>query len=185
MTAASILPPNSTALEKALERLAGTRIDAIDVPLRDLWSAQNCPEELLPWLAWGLSLDQWDAAWPIHIRRARVAAAIAVQRIKGTVQSVLGVVESFGGQVVVREWFEMDPPGLPHTFELSVALGSQGAAAPSAEFIDAVIAEVARTKPARSHFAFTLGLGTVGRIGLRGVARPVIHARVSCLAAAA
>ena len=181
----SILPPNSTALEKALEALTGLRIDAIGVPLRDLWSAENCPEALLPWLAWGLSIDQWDAAWPLNIRRARVAAAIAIQRIKGTAKSVLDVVASFGGQVVVREWFELDPPGIPHTFELTVSLGGQGGVTPSADFIDAVIAEVARTKPARSHFTFTVGLGAVGRIGLRSVARTMIHTRISCLAPAA
>lgn len=179
----SILPPNSTALEKALEALVDTRIDAIAVPLRDLWSAENCPEALLPWLAWGLSIDQWDAAWPLHIRRARVAAAIAIQRIKGTAQSVLDVVASFGGQVVVREWFQMEPPGDPHTFQLTVALGGQSDAVPSAEFIDAVIAEVARTKPARSHFDFTVGLSARARIGRRGVARPVTHVRLPCLAA--
>ena len=48
-------------------------------------------------------------------------------------ESVLDVVASFGGQVVVREWFEMDPPGDPHTFELTVSLGSLGSSAPSAE----------------------------------------------------
>lgn len=179
----SILPPNSTELERALEALIGARIDDIRVPLRDLWSAQNCRENLLPWLAWGLSIDQWDANWPLNIRRARVASAIAIQRIKGTAKSVLDVVASFGGQVVVREWWQETPRAVPHTFKLTVALGGQGDTVPSADFIDAVIAEVARTKPARSHFTFVAGLNVVGRIGRRAVARPVIHVRVPCLAA--
>lgn len=179
----SILPPNATALERALERLAGQRIDAIGVPLRDLWSAENCPEALLPWLAWALSIDQWDASWPLNIRRARVAAAISIQRIKGTAKSVFDVVASFGGDVVVREWFQEEPPATPHTFKLTVALGGQGDAVPSASFIDAVISEVSRTKPARSHFTFSVGTNVVGRIGLRAVARPVIHTRISYLAA--
>lgn len=180
-----ILPPNSTALERAIELLVGQRVDAIDVPLRDLWSAEHCPAELLPWLAWGLSIDQWDATWPENIRRARVASAITIQRIKGTAKSVLDVVASFGGQVVVREWFEESPPAIPHTFKLTVALGGQGATAPGAEFIDAVIAEVARTKPARAHFTFSAGTNAAGSIGLRSVARPAIHTRITCLAPAA
>jgi phage tail P2-like protein len=181
----SLLPPNATALEKALEALTGQRVGDIAVPLRDLWSAQNCPEDLLPWLAWGLSIDQWDANWPVYVRRARIASAIAIQRIKGTAKSVLDVVASFGGQVVVREWFEQDPPAAPHTFELTVSLGGQGTTAPSADFIDAVIAEVARTKPARSHFTFNAGLTALGRIGLRSVGRAMIHTRISCRAPAA
>lgn len=179
----TLLPPNTSALEKALERLTVERIGDISVPLRDLWSAENCPEALLPWLAWALSVDQWSADWPLHIRRARVAAAIAIQRIKGTAQSVVDVVASFGGNVVVREWFETAPPGDPHTFDLTVTLGGQGQAAPTAEFIDAVIAEVARTKPVRSHFEFTISTAMQARIGRRAVARPVIANRLWCSAA--
>jgi phage tail P2-like protein len=173
-----LLPPNGKALEKALERLTGERIEDLRVPLRDLWSAQNCPEDLLPWLAWALSIDQWDAAWPLHIRRARVASAIAIQRIKGTAKSVSDVVASFGGHVRLREWFQQDPPGEPHTFALSVTLGGQGDVVPSADFIDAVIAEVARTKPARAHFDFVVGLNLSGQIGIKAVGRPLIAARL-------
>lgn len=178
----SLLPPNSTPLERALEQLAALRIDAIPVPHRDFWSAETCPEDALPWLAWGLSIDLWDPAWPIDIRRARVASAIAIQRIKGTAKSVSDVVASFGGQVAIREWWEQVPPGAPHTFSLTVALGGQGAAAPSAEFIDAVIGEVRRAKPVRSHFDFTVALNARARIGLRAVGRPAVFARISARA---
>lgn len=180
--AASLLPPNATALERALEMLAASRLDGVGTPLRALWSAQDCPENLLPWLAWGLSIDQWSADWPLHIRRARVASAIDIQRRKGTPKSVIDVVNSFGGSVVVREWFQMTPPGDPHTFALSVSLGGQGDATPSAEFIDSVISEVSRTKPVRSHFDFTVALSARAPIGLRAVGRPVTYARVWCQA---
>lgn len=182
MGAPSLLPPNATALERALEMLAATRLDGIGTPLRETWSANNCPENLLPWLAWGLSIDQWSADWPLHIRRARVASAIDIQRRKGTPKSVVDVVNSFGGNVKVREWFEMEPRGEPHTFSLSVSLGGQGGAAPTADFIDSVIAEVSRTKPVRSHFDFTVAVATRAAIGLRAVARPVIYARLRCQA---
>lgn len=180
---ASLLPPGATELERVLEQLQALRLGEITVPLRDLWSAERCPEHLLPWLAWALSIDQWSPDWPLHIRRARVAAAMAIQRIKGTAKSVIDVVASFGGDVVVREWFEMDPPGEPHTFSLTVTLGGQSAGAPSAAFIDAVIAEVSRTKPARSHFDFTLAVPARARIGLRALARPLVYARLSCTGA--
>jgi len=179
----TILPPNSTELERALEQLLDVRIDAIDVPLRDLWRAETCPEHLLPWLAWALSVDQWSPDWPLHIRRARVAAAIAIQRIKGTAQSVTDVVQSFGGNVVIREWFERNPPAIPHTFSLTVSLSGAAGAAPTASFIDAVIAEVRRTKPARSHFDFTVAIDARARLGLRAVARAAVTARLWCQAA--
>lgn len=173
-----ILPPNATDLERAVEMLVGARVGAIDAPLRTLWSPADCPEELLPWLAWALSIDSWDASWPVHIRRARIAAAIAVQRRKGTTQSIRDVVASFGGNVVMREWFEADPPGDPHTFSLSVAVAGAGGEAPSATFIDQVIDEVARTKPVRSHFDFTVASEAAGAIGVVGGARAFTIARL-------
>lgn len=173
-----LLPPNSTSLEKALEMLIGARVGAIDTPLRDIWSPADCPEELLPWLAWALSIDSWDANWPIHIRRARIATAIAVQRRKGTTRSIQDVVGSFGGSVVMREWFDMDPPGDPHTFTLTVSVAGVGGMAPTSEFIDQVIAEVWRTKPVRSHFSFTIATDATGGVGVVAAARPAVFARL-------
>ncbi len=185
MIGGTILPPNATALKRALDLLAATRLGDIDTPLRQLWSPADCPEDLLPWLAWSLSIDQWDANWPLAVRRARVANAIAVQRRKGTRGSVNDVVRAFGGNIAIREWFEETPPAPPHTFTLSIALSDGAGGVPSAEFVDAVIGEVTRAKPARSHFTFALATSARGRIGLRGVGRAAIYARLPCQAAAA
>jgi phage tail P2-like protein len=176
-----LLPPASTGLERALNKLVKQRLANLPWYLREVWNPQTCPEHLLPWLAWALSIDSWDATWPVHIKRARIASAIAVQRRKGTVQSVVDVVRSFGGAVRFREWWQTTPPGTPHTFHLNVALGGQEEA-PSSTFIDQVIAEVQRTKPVRSHFDFTVAVNARGAIGLRGVARPIVYARLSCAA---
>ena len=161
----SLLPPNATPLERALEMLAAVRLGTVDTPFRELWNAQTCPEELLPYLAWGLSVDQWSADWPLYIRRARVASAIAIQRRKGTPKSVVDVINSFGGSVKLREWFEMTPPGVSHTFSLSVSLGGQSDDAPSADFINAVIAEVNCTKPVRSQYDFSVALPASRALG--------------------
>lgn len=180
----TLLPPNATDLERALEAVIRDRIDGIAVPFRDLWSAENCPEALLPWLAWALSIDQWSPDWPIDIRRARVASAIAIQRMKGSAQSLQDLIASFGGSLAVSEWFQKEPRGVPHTFDILVTLGGQ-AEVPSADFIDAVIAEVSRTKPVRSHFTFTLGLQARGSVGLRAVGRVMTLASLRATAPAA
>ncbi len=174
----TLLPPNATALERAVELLAAARTGAIDTPLRQLWSAADCPEPLLPWLAWGLSIDSWDPTWPLAVRRARVAQAIAIQRIKGTKKSVADVISAFGGNIVIREWFQSVPAGDPHTFQLVLSL-SAGGAVPTADFVDAVISEVARTKPARSHFTFEISTSVLGGVGLRAGLRAFVFARVA------
>ena len=176
--APSILPPNRTALELATDLLLADRLDGVGTPLRDLWSAQDCPADLLPWLAWALSIDQWDPAWPERTRRARVAQAIAVQRRKGTRDSVRRVIAAFGGNFTLREWWQNSPPGVPHTFAVTLSLPADSDA-PTAALIDAVVAEIDAAKPLRSHFTFTLAQRAQGGIGLRAVLRPVTYARLA------
>lgn len=177
MSVPSLLPPASTDLERALEQAAARGVD-IPVTLRDLWSPDRCPSDLLPWLAWGLSLDNWSSDWSEGIKRARVRQAIPIARTKGTAQSVRAVVASFGGSVAIREWFQMEPPGDPHTFQLLLNLEREGAPA-SAAFVDQVITEVRRVKPARSHFTFTQGISASGSVGIISAIRPALHVRLS------
>lgn len=183
MTYPSIIAQHPTPLERAMEQAAAFLLD-IPAPLRLLWSPNDCPVELLPWLAWGLSLDNWSSDWNEDVKRARVRKAIPIARRKGTAESVRTVVESFGGQVAIREWWQQSPRGAPFTFDLVLNLEREGAPA-SAAFVDQVIAEVYRAKPARSHFTFTQGISAAGQIGLIAVARPIIYARIPCDAPAA
>lgn len=57
---------------------------SIDQPHRDLWNPYTCPIQWLPWMAWTLSVDDWDPAWSETQQRAMVAAAISLHRKKGT-----------------------------------------------------------------------------------------------------
>lgn len=177
----SLLPPNATTLELALEA-ATTRLDAIATDIRALWSPDDCPEGLLPWLAWSLSLDSWSADWSVTVKRARVRAAIAIARRKGTAESVRSVVESFGGAVTLREWWEKGGSGVPHTFDLALTLSSMNGVPATAAFVNTVIAEVERTKPVRSHFSFTQGVATRAGLELAAFARPVTYARLTLTA---
>lgn len=91
----ALLPPNSTPLERALAdttSLAGLAPDVI----RTLWNPWTCPEALLPWLAWALSVDFWDDAWPLDYRRATVAGSIAWHRKKGTPWAVEQALAAIG-----------------------------------------------------------------------------------------
>jgi len=173
----SLLPPNATQIERVLEQVQA-RASLQAVPLRELWNPDTCPAHLLPWLAWTLSLDSWQPYWPEAIKRERIRMAIEIQRRKGTSKSVRDVVRSFGSSLAIREWWQLEPKGPPHTFELVLTLG---AGVPNTvEYQQDVIAEVERTKPVRSHFTLTIGLAATGGLGLGGAARPVIYRRIQC-----
>lgn len=172
------LLPNASHLELALERAVQDPV--LPVPLRDLWDPQRCPEELLPWLAWGLSVDDWDASWPVAVRREVVAGAIEVHRRKGTIHAVRRAVAAFGGAIAIREWWQTDPPGTPGTFELVLAVGDIEGGAPSAAYLDSIINQVARAKPLSRHFSFIVAEAGAARIGLAATARPAAYARIAC-----
>ncbi|PTE15915.1 phage tail protein I [Pseudogemmobacter blasticus] len=83
----SILPPNSTATERAFETALKAVCD-LPVPIADLWSPERCPAQYLPWLAWALSVDTWDTAWSEERKRAVIAESVWVHRHKGTVGAI-------------------------------------------------------------------------------------------------
>lgn len=173
----SLLPPNASPLERAFEQSIA-RIGDVPTPMRDLWNADKCPAELLPWLAWALSIDTWQPYWPEHVKRARIRMALEIQRRKGTAQSVRQVVASFGGAVQLREWWQQAPPGPPHTFEMILTLTGDGGETATAEYVDDVISEVSRTKPVRSHFTFTQGVQASLAIGFVAAARVASYRRL-------
>lgn len=83
----SLLPPNSTPLERALEQ-STARIGSIPFSLVNNWNAQTCPLNLLPWLAWAVGVEDWDSTWPAQMQRDVVASARAIRQKKGTPSAI-------------------------------------------------------------------------------------------------
>lgn len=93
--AESLLPPNSTQLERDLE---ATLADAltVDVPVEDLWHAYRCPAEFLPWLAWAVGVEEWDSGWPETVKRDVISATPDIRRHRGTVWAVREALRAAG-----------------------------------------------------------------------------------------
>lgn len=170
----SLLPPNATTQERALE-VAVSR--PVETPLRELWNPQTCPEEILPWLAWAFSVDEWLPEWPLEIRRSVIAASLNAHRTKGTRYSVVEAVNALGAGIVIREWFEETVSSQPHTFQAVLTL-SRPDDAITAKLQQAVINAIDRTKPVRSHYEIVLGINAGRRLPLVGCARPYLYKRI-------
>ena len=101
----TLLPPNATRLERAIEQVMVRLLD-IEVPIDRLWSTARCPEHLLPYLAWALSVDDWDPTWSEDRRRDVIAASIEIQRHKGTLWAVKRIltVMGYGRCTVIERW---------------------------------------------------------------------------------
>ncbi len=91
----TLLPPNATDLERALEQVTA-RVGATPVPISALWDADECPAHLLPWLAWAFSVDEWDPGWSEATKRASIRDAAKIQRHKGTVWAIKRVLANAG-----------------------------------------------------------------------------------------
>jgi phage tail P2-like protein len=144
----SLLPPNATPFEIALEG-ATARLGAVPVEIiATMQSPQNCPAEILPWLAWAFSVDDWDDTWSEAQKRATVAASYQVHRHKGTIGAVRAALAALGIQIDVVEWFQESPPGDPYTFRLSVGIDQDGV---SQQQYARILSVVNSSKNLRSH----------------------------------
>lgn len=95
----SLLPTNTTPLERALESATREVLAANDQPVRDIADALNpltCREELLPSLGEMLGVPLWNGAWPENNRREMVAASIPLRMKAGTAWAVKEALQTLG-----------------------------------------------------------------------------------------
>lgn len=174
---AELLPPNATPKARAIARACAS-LGEMPSPLRRLWSPDTCPAALLPWLAWALGVEDWDAAWPESTQRAVIKASIPLRRIRGTRKAVEDAVRPYGSTLVLREWWETTPQGDPHTFQVILNYGA-GMATVTAKFQSDIVAAVTRAKPLRSHFTVGVGITARAELNVIGYARVATYNRLS------
>ena len=144
-----------------------------DVPIRDLWNADTCPADLLPWLAWTLNVDIWNPDWTETIKRAVVKNAVNRAREKGTVAAVKGILSDLGAGSVIVEWWQKDPVGTPHTFTVNIVSNDT-----SVEMQQAMAWAIDLKKPLRSHYDIVFGIASEASINIVGVLRAAVFARL-------
>lgn len=142
-----LLPHNATGFETALDDVTA-RIGAVPVRVRDVWDPDTCPENVLPWLAWALSIDQWNTAWTAQQKRDAIKAAILVQKVKGTIGAVRAGLSAIDLDTRVVEWHREQTPGAPYTYRLLIDASAN--AATLAEILEA-LDTIERVKSLRSH----------------------------------
>ncbi|MGR3435274.1 MAG: phage tail protein I [Shimia sp.] len=170
MSEPSLLPPNATHLERALEAASAIKRPALD-RVRTLMDPANCPANLLGYMAWALSVEEWDPAWSEAAKREVLESSILVHRYKGTVGAVVRALASLGMEGSVSEWFEY--AGDPHTFRIDVLIEEVFAAGfhVNPALVETVARVIGNVKPERSHYDLRLGerleTTTYGRTGYR------------------
>ncbi|HBD3080495.1 TPA: phage tail protein I, partial [Escherichia coli] len=140
-----LLPVGSSPLE-VTAAAALSEIQRVPVPLRTLWNWRTCPVNLLPYLAWALSVDRWDEKWPEATKRSVCASSFFVHQHKGTISALRRVVEPLGFLIEVREWWQLDEE--PGTFRLVVGVLDSGITDEMYQELERLIEDA---KPASRH----------------------------------
>lgn len=168
----TLLPHNASKFERDLERATGPEL-LRPAPLREIWSPDKCPPELLPWLAHAFSVDAWDPEWPEATKREVIRQSVAVHRVKGTRGALVRALEAAGFRIDLVEGWEEG--GAAHTFRLD-AFGDDVIAAGfeiDANLRDRLDRLVDAVKPVRSHYTMRIGqtvrYDRFMRSGARGV----------------
>ncbi|PIE13830.1 MAG: phage tail protein I [Rhodobacterales bacterium] len=156
----NLLPNNATDLERAAAETIFKRLDELPLLIDALWTPAGCPVDLLPYLAWALSVDVWDDRWPEQVKRDVIAAAPQVHRKKGTLCAVETALMAIGVRSKVSEWWETVPADRRGTFEVTAYANHQilpGNVVLSEEVQLQILRVIQSAKPKSRAFTFQVG----------------------------
>lgn len=120
----SLLPPYATSAERQVEQPLAEKYPTLQPPIGDFWSAGSCPTEILGWLAWSLSVDNWDSDWSEDAKREVIAQSPFVHRHKGTLGAVKRALKAAGygdAEVVEKYGWEKHDAQVAHDGSVSYA----------------------------------------------------------------
>ena len=162
---ASLLPANSSPLEKALDLAFGQLLDRVMPPFPALMNPLQAPVEFLPYLAADRGVSEWDADASEVEKRLTVALSWQIQRQAGTPQALSYAVESLGFTPNIGAWYQQRPLGLPYTFDVQAIIGRSWSSGDH----NRLIRRINAAKSERDQATITIVHETEGRLALTQV----------------
>ena len=154
----SLLPANSSPLEKALDLGFGTLLDRIAPPFPELMNPTATPLAFLPYLAADRGVSEWSSEAAEAEKRLTVELAWPTARQAGTRKALENAAKGLQLMPEVRAWYEKTPLGQPYSFSVR-AFTEQ----PYSEEIDARLdRRLADAKSERDILSVSVGLSAFG-----------------------
>lgn len=158
MTDYTLLPSNSSIIERGLDLALGKLLDRIVPPFPDLMDPLKTPAEFLPYLAADRGVTEWDSAAPEAEKRLTVSLAWPTKRLAGTRKALENAVKGLQLTPEILAWYEQTPAGAPYSFRVRAF-----ADAPYSEQINGRLdRRLAEAKSERDVLTVAIGLGTSG-----------------------
>ena len=155
----SLLPANSSALEKALDLGFGALLDRIAPPFPELMNPSSTPVAFLPYLAADRGVSEWSTTAAEAEKRLTVELAWPTARQAGTRLALENAAKGLRLMPVIHAWYEQIPAGQPYSFSVR-AFTEQ----PYSEEIDARLdRRLADAKSERDTLSVSVGLSASGR----------------------
>ncbi|MFT0477224.1 phage tail protein I [Pseudomonas antarctica] len=155
----SLLPANSSPLEKALDQGFGQLLERVMPPFPELMNPTHTPADYLPYLAADRGVNEWSATAPEVEKRATVKLAWPTARQAGTRKALENAAKGLQLIPEIRAWYEQSPRGKPYSFAIRAF-----SELPYSEEIDARLdRRLAEAKSERDIFTVTVGLSAFGR----------------------
>lgn len=156
---ASLLPANSSPLEKALDLGFGHLLERVKPPFPQLMDPDHTPVAFLPYLAADRAVNEWSATAPEAEKRLTVKLAWPTARQAGIRQALENAAKGLQLSPEVRAWYEQQPPGVPYSFAVRA-----WTELPYSESIDARLdRRLADAKSERDILSISVGLSASGR----------------------
>ncbi|QJI42060.1 phage tail protein I [Pseudomonas sp. ADAK2] len=154
----SLLPANSSPLERALDLGFGKLLERITPPFPELMNPAETPLAFLPYLGADRGVSEWSSEAPEAEKRLTVELAWPTARQAGTRKALENAAKGLRLQPDVRAWYEQTPPGAPYSFSVR-AFSEQ----PYSEEIDARLdRRLADAKSERDTLKVSVGLSAFG-----------------------
>lgn len=156
------LLPSPSAHELALERVSREKYCAADPDvIRTLLNPETCPAELLPLLAYSLSVNVFNPRWPEQTQRAVCANSLNVHVHNGTLEGIDQALDALGVRAEITEWWQQVPEGKPGTMDLMLwvndNINPDSAVMVDSEMIRDLVTTINNTKRLSIHYQFSIG----------------------------
>lgn len=167
---------NVKAAAEALDSKLQAVSNEVDIPLI-YFRLNELSSEQLDHIAYAWDASVWRESWTIEIKRNVLNNVIREKRKRGTLGAVKAAIETIGSVTDVKEWWQENPKGVPHTFKITARINHYPGVLDS-ELQEDLFALIDDAKPARSHYEFILSTRLSGSFGVCGVFRKLAYARV-------
>jgi len=155
---ASLLPANSSPLEKALDLGFGQLLERVTPPFPQLMDPDHTPAAFLPYLAADRAVNEWSTTAPEAEKRLTVKLAWPTARQAGTRQALENAAKGLQLSPEIRAWYEQNPKGVPYSFAVRA-----WTELPYSETIDARLdRRLADAKSERDILSISVGLSASG-----------------------